>query len=104
MNSLTSYLMQQRAWSARTFGDGRRTEGICQHIAKELAEIRSEPERYEEWIDVMILAMDGFWRHGGTPEELFVMLRAKQSINFAREWPQGLPEDQPVEHVREVRS
>lgn len=100
MNSLQFYLKRQRDWSERTFGAGKRTFGICEHIEKELAEIRALPTDIDEWIDVMILAMDGFWRHGGQPEELFPRLRAKQSINFARKWPAPGPEDRATEHIR----
>ena len=100
MNSLMWYLNRQREWSERTFGPGRRTGGITAHIEKECAEIRADPNDRAEWIDVMILAMDGYWRAGGTPEELFSALKAKQAVNFARQWPDRLPEDQPMEHVR----
>lgn len=100
MNSLAWYLIRQRGFSERTFGAGLRTKGICAHIRKELTEIEAEPADLDEWIDVIILAIDGFWRAGGQPNELFERLRAKQTINFARKWPAPLPEDQPVEHIR----
>lgn len=100
MNSLTAYLERQWHWSAKTFGIGRRSEGICKHIEKELAEIRANPDDLDEWIDVIILAMDGYWRHGGKPLDLLPRLQAKQRVNFARTWPEPQPEDQATEHVR----
>lgn len=100
MSDIGEYLSRQKAWSRPTFGDGFRTEGICRHIEKELAEIRAEPLALEEWIDVIILALDGFWRHGGTPASLRRLLESKQTKNFNRKWPSIQPEDQPVEHIR----
>lgn len=58
MKMLSGYLKSQREWSAKTFGIGLRTVGICKHIRKELLEIEAEPYDLDEWIDVMILAMD----------------------------------------------
>lgn len=98
--SLRHYVARQREWSAKTFGPGQRTLGISAHIAKELDEIRAKPEDLSEWIDVMILAFDGYWRHGGTPSEIMEHLNAKQWKNFRREWPAPGPQDQPTEHIR----
>jgi len=98
---LSAYLRRQKQWSRRTFGTSARTEGICRHIEKELVEIRAKPHDLEEWIDVMILALDGYWRHGGTHETIIKHLQAKQSKNFARQWPPIQPDDQPTEHVKE---
>lgn len=98
--ALGTYLKRQRAWSIKTFGAGLRTIGICRHIEKELREIQADPSDLNEWIDMIILGMDGFWRHGGSDDELFVRLRAKQAINFARRWPAPQPEDHATEHIR----
>lgn len=99
--TITNYLREQRKWSSRTFGDGKRTIGITKHIEKELAEIREAPDDLAEWIDVMILALDGYWRHGGTPETLARDLSQKQAKNFRRAWPPPQPEDHPTEHLHE---
>lgn len=97
---LANYVAAQKAWSADTFGPGRRTLGITAHIRKELTEIEADPDDVREWIDVLILAMDGYWRHGGKPEELAEMLGNKQRINFERRWPPIQREDQPTEHLK----
>jgi hypothetical protein len=97
---LDNYLWAQSTWSADTFGPGRRTIGICEHIKKELAEIQADPDDVREWIDVLILALDGYWRHGGKTEELAEMLEAKQRVNFERAWPAVQPEDHPTEHLK----
>lgn len=98
--ALAEYLKRQREWSRKTFGPSKRTRGIIQHISKELLEIEAKPEDLSEWIDVVILAMDGYWRHGGTPERFMGDLQAKQDKNFARTWPTPKSEDEAVEHNR----
>jgi hypothetical protein len=98
--ALESYLMRQRAWSQRTFGPGRRTAGIAKHIRLELEEIAADPKDWREWIDLVILALDGAWRAGGSPAEIATELWRKQEVNFCRTWPAPVSEDEPVEHVR----
>jgi len=98
--SLAAYLLHQREWSNRTFGPGRRTGGIVQHIEKELREIEAKPTDLSEWVDVIILALDGYWRHGGDPKNIMVDLQAKQIVNFGRRWPAPVAEDVVTEHIR----
>jgi len=100
-NDIREYNERQRQWSRATFGEGKRTLGILAHIRKELAEIDAKPDDLEEWIDVAILALDGYWRHGGEPADLMAHLQAKQDKNMARKWPAPGPDDEPTEHVRE---
>jgi hypothetical protein len=97
---IDNYLERQMEWSNRTFGSGLRTKGIIDHIQKELREIAANPGDLSEWIDVMILAMDGYWRHGGMPYNLLRDLQEKQNINFARKWPAPTSEDTATEHIR----
>lgn len=96
----TTYIERHRVWSLNTFGNGRKTEGILKHIAKELEEIRTEPTNLEEWVDVMILALDGAWRVGYNAEEILNMLLYKQEINFDRTWPTNSSDDDPTEHIK----
>jgi len=100
--SLAAWLVAQEAWSRETFGPGERTDGILSHIEKELGEIRENPRDLEEWVDVLILALDGFWRHGGSPRRLAELLSGKQSRNFARHWPdwRDYGQDEAIEHDR----
>jgi len=97
---IETYLQQQAEWSLRTFGAGTRAEGICKHIEKELGEIRKKPYDLVEWADVMILALDGYWRAGGDPQHIMDVLEGKQQINFRRKWPEPSGPDEPTEHVR----
>lgn len=100
VTEIGDYLARQQAWSSEAFGPGKRTLGIVAHIRKELAEIEAEPDDLSEWIDVMILAIDGYWRHGGKPGMLMRDLRVKQRKNITRRWPAFQSEDQAVEHDR----
>lgn len=95
-------LHRQRAWSLETFGPGARTEGILQHLEKEHREIREKPDDLYEWVDLMILAVDGAWRAGHEPEAILAAYREKMDVNFAREWPDWRLSDQDsaIEHVR----
>lgn len=98
---MLKYLDDQRRWSRKTFGSKKRTIGICKHIEKELVEIQEDPEGLEEWIDVVILALDGAWRAGYTPTQIIDQLQRKQRINFDRKWPPIPTEDEVSEHIDE---
>lgn len=99
---LVQHLYRQRAFSRGTFGPGRRTSGVIDHIRKELAEIEKEPWEIEEWIDVVILALDGAWRTGASPEEIAEVLAEKQARNELRDWPdwRTADPDKAIEHNR----
>lgn len=97
-----AHLERQRAWSATTFGPGRRTAGVLDHIRKELLEIEADPTDVVEWVDVIILAFDGAWRAGWEPQEIIDAIIAKQTRNEARGWPdwRTMSEDIAIEHDR----
>lgn len=98
--SLVDYLISQQQWSEKTFGPGPRTGGIVEHIRKELSEIKAKPTDVMEWVDVIILALDGAWRSGHTPETIVKHLVKKQAINVSRSWPPAGPQDVANEHIR----
>lgn len=93
------YITRHIEWSATTFGPGKRTLGLTNHIRKELVEIESAPDDVEEWIDVIILALDGAWRAGASGDEILSTLLFKQYKNLKRQWPQNVAQDQPTEHI-----
>ncbi len=99
---LVAHIHRARAFSEKTFGPGSRSHGVVEHIRRELCEIEAKPDDLEEWIDVMILAIDGAWRAGYEPEEIVAALAAKQTKNEARKWPdwRTVPEGTPIEHDR----
>lgn len=97
-----AHLARQAAWSKETFGPGPRTEGVSDHIRKELLEIAADPTDLKEWIDVVILALDGAWRCGGSPEQIIAGIVAKQAKNEGRNWPDWRTADptKAIEHDR----
>ncbi|MFA9439446.1 dATP/dGTP pyrophosphohydrolase domain-containing protein [Uliginosibacterium sp. sgz301328] len=100
---LIAHLHRQRGFSLKTFGPGLRTAGVSDHIRKELIEIAHKPTDVMEWIDVVLLALDGAWRTGATPEGIVAALEAKQTKNEGRTWPdwRTAPADKAIEHVEQ---
>jgi hypothetical protein len=111
--NLIEHLKRQMVFSRAAFGPGQRTEGVSDHIRKELVEIAAEDAHHgqqaEEWVDVVILGLDGLWRslsrdvgHEFIAEVAVRMIEAKQAINERRDWPdwRTAPIDKAIEHVR----
>ncbi len=94
------WLERKHNWSVKTFGPGPRTEGICKHIEKELIEIRKAPADLTEWVDVILLALDGAARAGHSPNAIIMAMHDKQLENYNRKWGKPAPQDQPNEHIR----
>lgn len=99
---MAAHLQRQRDWSGKTFGPGPRTAGVVDHIRKELREIEADPSDITEWIDVVILALDGAWRAGYQPQEIIDAMVAKQTRNEGRNWPdwRTMSPDKAIEHDR----
>jgi hypothetical protein len=99
---LRNHLNRQREFSLKTFGPGTRTQGVVDHIRKELVEIEAKPSDLMEWIDVILLAFDGAWRAGYEPEEIIAAIEAKQTKNENRQWPDWRTADpnKAIEHVK----
>lgn len=102
------------AFSHATFGPGTRTNGVVDHIRKELVEVLDANGESAEWVDVAILALDGLTRQLAycngerrDPQEVAAMacrmIEGKQSRNEARTWPDWRTQshDRAIEHVRE---
>lgn len=100
---LISHCIRQFRFSEKTFGppDGH-NPGVIDHIRKELDEIEADPSDTEEWIDVIILALDGAWRSGATPSEIAKSLEDKQTKNEKRKWPdwRTCTPGKSIEHIR----
>lgn len=103
---LVQHLQRQKEFSLKTFGPGSRTQGVLDHIRKELAEIEAQPHDLEEWVDLILLALDGAWRAGHLPAEIAAGIAAKQGKNERRQWPdwRTMSPDQAIEHVRQAIS
>lgn len=98
-----AFVDDKSAWSLRTFGPGVRVAALIDHIKKELIEIERDPSDVSEWVDVIILAMDGAWRSAGVDgAALAEALVAKMATNKARRWPdwRTAPRDKAIEHDR----
>jgi hypothetical protein len=117
---LRTHLIRQIVFSRSTFGPGERREGVIDHIRKELQEIEAadtDKERIEEWVDVVILALDGLWRSIDAAHRnlgaayvdvdevaghIEIAIVKKQRKNEARDWPDWRTTDpnKAIEHVR----
>lgn len=103
---LVQHLRRQIEFSARTYGPGDRTAGVCDHIRKELREVQDDAAAglptLSEWVDVIILGFDGAWRSGATPEQIVAAIVAKQTKNEGRRWPDWRTADRgkAIEHDR----
>lgn len=100
---LVKYLNDQMKWSIDTFGPGMNTLGLLDHIRKELVEVEESPDDLEEWIDVIMLALDGAWRIGYSSEEISDMLVYKLNKNKMRKWPdwEKAEPNKAIEHISE---
>ncbi len=101
---MIEHLRRQKEWSLKTFGDGFRLDGVIDHIKKELIEIKDCPQDVEEWADLIILALDGAWRSGATPEAIAAAIEMKQKKNEGRDWPdhRNYSKDEAIQHIKEV--
>lgn len=112
---LVAHLLRQMAWSHATFGPGPRVEGVSDHIRKELHEVALSDGSLEEWIDVVILALDGATRAAAFTTEdgkrrdperaawlVIHALKSKQARNEARVWPdwRTMDPEKAIEHDR----
>lgn len=103
---LEGHLYRQRAFSLKTFGPGARVDGVADHITKELVEVKDSGGDLKEWIDVVILALDGALRSGATPRQIVDALVAKQTKNEGRSWPdwRTAAPGKAIEHDRSAES
>jgi hypothetical protein len=110
---LKQHLLRQMAFSHATFGHGERTLGVVDHIRKELDEVLEANGESDEWVDVVILALDGLTRrlayvNGERRDPDTVahiacgMIAGKQTRNEARTWPdyRTMSADKAIEHDR----
>ncbi len=113
MTDFEAHLIRQMVFSRATFGPGQRTAGVIDHITKELREVAEARGAPAEWVDVVILALDGLTRaiwagnhYRITADEAAEMaveeIRAKQAKNERRDWPdwRTMSQDRAIEHVR----
>lgn len=83
------------SWAQETIPKGS-DEGILNHIAKELQELREEPDSAEEMADIVILVAHFAARRGVDLEQA---ISEKHAINLLRTWKKP-DEFGVVEHVK----
>ncbi|MEM8773852.1 MAG: dATP/dGTP pyrophosphohydrolase domain-containing protein [Pseudomonadota bacterium] len=111
---LRQHLLRQMAFSHATFGPGERREGVADHLRKEICEMLDANGSAREWVDIVILGLDGLTRRLSfetgsgrrdpeiTAELACRMIREKQKRNEARTWPdwRTADPDKAIEHDR----
>ena len=103
------HLARQAEFSKKTFGPGDRLISVVDHIQKELIEVltaKNIAERQNEWIDVVILALDGALRSRMTPQQIIDGIVSKQTKNEARKWPDWRTAEphKAIEHEKEGKA
>lgn len=113
--NLEQHLLRQMAFSHATFGPGARAQGVCDHARKEIAEIEQSNGSPEEWVDLVILALDGLSRALAyktnqtlrscpviAARDCCELLLKKQAINEGRQWPDWRTADtgKAIEHIK----
>lgn len=109
-------------WSDSTFGKLQRTDGIINHLKKEVVELSEAVAEYEkvrgddsvgigefgrkfedsnmEFADCFMLLIDAAHHHGLTARQLIHLTNKKLKINKKRNW--GKPDENGVvEHIKE---
>lgn len=113
MTNFEQHLVRQMAFSHATYGPGVRTEGVLDHIKKEIEEVRESGGAVDEWVDLVMLSLDGLTRqlaysNGDRNCPLAVADHAvtaflhKQGLNEARAWPdwRTAEKGKAIEHDR----
>lgn len=97
-----NWLASFAAWNLATFGPGKRTAGTIDHIKKELREIEADPDDAKEWVDIVLLGLNGLVRQDRSPAEIIGAIRGKDAENRKRRWPDWRNTDPnlAIEHDR----
>lgn len=96
------HIKRQKTFSLATFGPGPRTQMVVDHIRKELVEVELNPADLDEWVDVILLGLDGAWRAGHRPGAIAAAITAKQTRNEQRQWPdwRQCNPNKAIQHIR----
>lgn len=116
-----AYLTRQITFSRGAFGPHRRHRGVLDHLKKEIAELEDAEGSSDEWVDLVILSLDGMTRavreelrqggevmagfepdHGRIARDTVAKIVGKLSQNELRDWPdwREMPDDVAIEHDR----
>ena len=113
---LKQHLIRQMAFSIATYGPGTRTNGVLGHLTKEIEEVRESNGSADEWVDLVILSLDGLTRQlsfcneqdqriataSEIAERACAMIVGKQDRNENRNWPdwRTMSANKAIEHDR----
>jgi len=102
--TLEDCIKRQQTFALKAFGEGDHSKGLLEHIKKEVIEIYEDASDTEEWVDIIILAMEGAWRTGASPKDIADIFNLKMSKNERRAWPAigSIEPGKPIEHLRAV--
>ncbi|MCA9223804.1 MAG: DUF550 domain-containing protein [Planctomycetales bacterium] len=116
-----TYLTRQITFSRGAFGPARRHKGVVEHIKKELEELEDAGGSPDEWVDLVMLSLDGLTRavrerlregtdimqgfeptHDRIARDSVAVIVGKLAKNELRDWPdwRTASEDQAIEHDR----
>lgn len=96
------WLDKRYGWSLGTFGRGCQTKRLIAHIQCELKEIETAPVDLMEWVDLILLALDGAARAGHSSKAVINGIHEKHEINLKREWSKREgDEESPFFHVKQ---
>lgn len=87
--------------SDRKFGMNRGPIGALKHLVLEAKEAIARPDDITEYVDCLLLSLDAARRAGFEYEEILAAGHAKVSVIDGREYPKGVPEGEPIEHIRD---
>jgi hypothetical protein len=90
---------EQEAFSEATF-PGITPLAVARHLRSEADELIASPTDRLEWVDALLLSIDGARRAGMTCDELLALAFRKIEINRQRQWPAVVDVNESVEHIR----
>lgn len=110
---LKQHILRHMAFSHATFGPGERRKGVLDHMRKEIEEVEEGGGDAAEWVDLLMLSLDGLTRRlsycrgeradpNAVAETACNMISGKQGRNEARTWPdwRTADPDKAIEHDR----
>jgi len=100
MFNFKEFIERKMKWSFETFGE-QEVCGVIDHIKDELLEVKENPEAIEEWIDIILLAIDGASRVGFSADDIINELERKLQINTSRRWEGVEKGTSAIKHIKD---
>ena len=85
--SLGEFFDRKYKWSLKTFGEKPNAAPLIKHVRREVKECADQPGDLIEWVDVVLLALDGAARYAhANGHEFVAAMMGKQIVNCRRKW------------------